>query len=329
MAIEHLGSADETQLTVSVERFGPPGTPGELHFIAQVPGEDRSDHARLGDLSERHFDVFALLSKAPLPSDQISARFTAEDGGSYFVKPDTAAEVRVATSWGGFTAKPNSMGELALIQFGCMATTVGHARLNFLRAVLPFLDHPAYMTHAPVFISSMRVEDQKNTCTTLFYTNPFRKQTPGSADLIFNEMAPVYAMYREALNSNSDFHKFLCYYKILEGLLGPLRANAMKIVKESRLSVRAPRPAVPTVAELPPAQREHVGKAVKKVFDDVLTPRYRNAVAHFMTDEGGVLHAGQPEYLDQYAGIILLCELCVREVVTGHEALLKAIAQAA
>jgi hypothetical protein len=328
MPVEHLASVNEPQTTVPVEKFGSPGTPGELHFVAQIPGETRSDYARLGDTSERRFAVSALLSKIPLPADRISASFTAEDGGSYLLKPATASEVRVATPWGKFSLKPNAAGELALIEFGCLATSVGQARQNLLRAVLPFLDHAAYMTRSPVVISSIRIDDQKNTCTTLFYTNPFRKQIPGSTDLLFNEMSPVYAMYREALNSNSEFHKFLCYYKILEGLLGPLRANAMKIIKGRGLAIRVPRTVVPDLAELPPAHRGHVGKPIKKFFDDVLTPRYRNAVAHFMTDEGGVLHAGRPEHLDEYAGVILLCELCVREVVSGHESLLKAIAEA-
>jgi len=251
MAIKYIGSVSEPQITVPLSQFGPPGTPGELHFVAQIPGEARSDHARLNDPSERSFNVFAMLSKAPLPADRISAQFTAEDGGSYLVKPDTAAEVRVATPWGKFSLNSNSIGELALTEFGCMATSAGHARQIFLKAVLPFLDHAAYTTHAPIVISAMRLEDQKNSCITLLYTNPFRKQTPGSADLLFEELAPVYAMYREALNSNSEFYKFLCYYKILEGVLGPLRANAMKIVKAQALSIRAPRPTVPNYLELP------------------------------------------------------------------------------
>jgi hypothetical protein len=81
---------------------------------------------------------------------------------------------------------------------------------------------------------------------------------------------------------------------------------------------------VPAVPEIPVDQQAYVGKPIKKFFDDALTPRYRNAVAHFMTGEGSILHAGQAEHLDQYAAITLICELCVREVIAGHEALLRA-----
>ena len=49
--------------------------------------------------------------------------------------------------------------------------------------------------------------------------------------LLFGEMKPVYAMYREGKNSNSCFYGFLCYYKIMEGLLGGMRANAFARAK--------------------------------------------------------------------------------------------------
>jgi hypothetical protein len=326
MAVEHLVSGVAGSFTVPLNKFGPPGTPGQLHFVAQLPGDTRSDADRLGDTSERRFEVFGLLSKSPLPADRIFADFTEKDGSSYLVVPATTAHVRVDTPWGPFSIKQNSEGELALIEFACSATGFGAARQNFLRAVLPFLDHAAYAIGAPVVIASLRIEDQTNNCITLLYTNPFRKQIVGSAEKLFNEMAPVYAMYREALNSHSEFYRFLCYYKILEGLLGPLRTNAMKLAKAQGRKIRAQRAVVPKVAELPPEQGMYVAQPIKKFFDDVLRPRYRNAVAHFMTDEGGVLHVGQPEHIDEYAGVLLLCELCAREVIASHEQLLRDMA---
>jgi methylamine utilization protein MauJ len=48
---------------------------------------------------------------------------------------------------------------------------------------------------------------------------------------LFGEMKPVYAMYREAKNTDSDFYKFLCCYKIMEGLLGKMLANAFARAK--------------------------------------------------------------------------------------------------
>jgi hypothetical protein len=127
------------------------------------------------------------------------------------------------------------------------------------------------------------------------------------------------------LNSSSNFYKFLCFYKILEALLGPLRAKAMQAAKKKEQKISLPRLTLPASGALHPNQAKYVGTPIKKFLDDVLTPQYRNAVAHFVTDEGGVLHMGQPEHIDEYARIIHACELCVREVIAAHEALLIAI----
>src|SRR4051794_27167537 len=114
----------DTFFTIPVERLGPAGIRGELHFIAQFPGDSRSDASRIGNTSERHFKINGLLSKAPLPADRISVNFTANDGGSYLIMPESAVEVHVDSSWGKYIIKPNDAGELSLIEFECNATSI-------------------------------------------------------------------------------------------------------------------------------------------------------------------------------------------------------------
>jgi hypothetical protein len=200
MPIELIASSIGTTTTIPADRFGPPGTPGELHFVAQLPGDARTDDARINDQTEREFKVTGILSKVPLATDNISARLGVEDGNSYLEKPPSAAEMRVATAFGKFAVKANAGGEWSLIEFLCPANNCNHARLKFLYAALPFLDHASYTTNTPLILASMWVDDLKNSFTTLFYTNPFRKKFVGSADRLSLEMSPVYAMYREALN---------------------------------------------------------------------------------------------------------------------------------
>jgi hypothetical protein len=173
----------------------------------------------------------------------------------------------------------------------------------------------------------VRVEDTKNGITTIFYQNPFWKRLIPSADLLFSEMSPVYAMFREALNSHSYFYKFLCYYKILEGLLGPLRSEALRRAKALNLRVELQKQIVPEIPDLTPELNGYVGKSINRLFDNLLRPRYRDAVAHFVT-RGGVLHVGQPDYTDEYARIIVICERCARDVAVAHETILKSILRA-
>jgi hypothetical protein len=229
-----------------------------MHWVAQFPGDPRSDDARLNDVSNREFKVFALLSKTPNPADNISGGFTQNDGGSYLLLPDTAVEARIATPGGNFTIKANSRRELSLIEFECRSTGPEHARQMFLHAVMPFIDYASYATHSPSFIAQLRTEDIINHCVTAFFTSPYRKQIAPSANKLYAEMGPVYSMYREALNSNSDFYKFLCYYKILEGLLGPLRANAIKKAKPLKINVSIPRELLSNFLELQTDQRSYI-----------------------------------------------------------------------
>ena len=133
-------------------------------------------------------------------------------------------------------------------------------------------------------------------------------------------------MYHEALKSNSDFYKFLCYYKVLEGLLGPMRADVFKTAREQGLKLTRGVEFVPDSTDIVDANyRAYIGKSVKKFVDDVLEPRFRNAVAHFIPDQGAVLHMSDPSQAEEYASVILVCELCVRVVIANHEALLNAL----
>jgi hypothetical protein len=135
-------------------------------------------------------------------------------------------------------------------------------------------------------------------------------------------MAPVYAMYREAKNSFSDFYKFLCCYKILEGLLGTLRARVFVYARDRNIELERPKEKVPDLPEISPRFQTYVGKSIKAFFDEVLTPQFRNAAAHFVTDDGEILNMSSPDHIGSYAEILFVTESCVRTTIEVHEKLL-------
>ncbi len=318
-------SARTTPLTkIPVDSLGPSGVKGEIHILAIMANEQRIDEDRLQDKTERQFKVFGQLSKNPPATGDIKGDFSEEDGGSYLVLPDHAVMGRVRCDEGAFEIKKNSLGEKSLIDFECMANSPAAATRKFQAAVLPFLDYLSYITDCPVVVAMLRVEDPKNGRVAIEYISPYRKTTvnPHIANL-FLEMGPVYAMYREAKNSHSDFYKFLCYYKILEGLLGTLRANVFSHARAVHIDLGRPKETVPSSPDIPAAYRAHIGKPIKTFFDGVLTPKFRNAVAHFITDDGGVLNMSSPDHIGNYAEVLYILELCVRAVIQSHEALLS------
>ena len=223
-----------------------------------------------------------------------------------------------------FEIKKNNNGEMSLVQFECTATSTTDARMKFQSVVLPFLDYLSYLANCPVVVAMLRVKDLKNDSTTYRYVSPYRKATVNPyTNILFSELAPVYAMYREAKNSNSDFYEFLCYYKIVEGLLGTLRANVFSRARGAGITLKRTKEVLPDSEHLPNRYRAHVGKPIKAFFDEVMTPQFRNAVAHFATGDGTILNMSAPEHIDNYAEILFVCELCVRTVIQSHETLLK------
>jgi hypothetical protein len=311
---------------IPVESLGPAGMKGQLHVLALVENEQRQDHDRLHDKAIRSFTVTALLSKAPPVAENIKGDFGAEDGGSYLLLPEGVALGRIRCTEGMFEFKKNSKGEKSLVQFECTATSTTEARKNFCSAVLPFVDYLSYVANCPIVLATLRIDDPKNERTVIEYVSPYRQATFNAhISVLYAEMAPVYAMYREAKNSHSDFYTFLCYYKLLEGLLGTLRANVFLRARDKGVTLERTREKVPASEHIASRYQAHMGKPIKAFFDDILTPQFRNAVAHFVTDDGAILNMSASEHIDNYAEILFVSELCVREVIQSHESLLKAL----
>lgn len=313
--------------SIPVEQLGPAGTKGELHVLAIMPNETRTDESRLNDRTKRSFKVSARLSKAPLPAGDIKGDFSESDGGSYFHIPPEHISSRVRCQEGIFEIKKNPAGEQSLIEFECETTSVPEAKALFLSAALPFLDNQAYLANCPLFITTIRVEDPANLRTSMDYISPYREVVINPHVKNLNlELAPVYALYRDAKNSHSDFYTFLCHHKILDGLLGSIRTAVRVRATKRNIQLSTRRDIVPGSNDIAPQYLPWVGKPIKKFFDDVMTPQFRNAVAHFITKDGAVLNLSAPQQIDRYAGILYVAELCVRTVIESHEAWIAELA---
>jgi hypothetical protein len=313
-------------LTVDAAELGPPGVRQELHVLAQMPGEKRSDAKRLRDKSSRVLKISARLAKVPPATVAIRGDFTEKDGSSYLLLPQGAERLRVRSVHGSFDLLKNDAGEVSVVEYECVAKSITEARHKFIRAAMPLLDHLVFLTNAPLFLESIRIVDPKNIRTTVDYTSPYRQAilNPHEAEMP-TELEPVYAMYREARNASSNFYRFFCYYKLLEGLLGAVRADAIRRAKAAGITAPRPKVLIPDAPELPKDFQSYVHKSVKVFFDAVLTPQYRIALAHFITDEGVILNVSDPRHIDRYTEIVFMCELCTRAVIANHEALLKTL----
>lgn len=310
--------------TLTLEQLGPSGTRGELHLLAMAPSEHRSDDERLKDSSKRRFIVSALLECSHLPPGDIKTDFNPDDGSSYFLVPDGYVMSRVRCPEGVFDVKKNASGEQAYVVFECDANGVAEAKELFLKGFLPFLDHQTYLANCPAVLGTIRVEDPRNLRTSIEYVSPYRHVTINPhTKAIQAELLPVYALYRDAKNSRSEFYTFLCYHKILEGLLGKMRASVRERATKKSVQLSSRRDLVPISEHISDEYKSWCGKSVKAFYDQVMTPQFRNAVAHFITDDGAVLNLSSPVELNKYSNILYVSELCVRTVIETHETWLR------
>lgn len=266
--------------------------------------------------------VYPQLSHASSIIGRIATDFGEKDGDSFLIVPNGAVQLRIDTLEGQFYIKTNDAKRLSFVELECFAASPQEARTKFINAVYPVLDHFSYAHNVALFVSMIRVMDIAHKSFHVECTAPYRSQVvPNTMSTLFEEMKPVYAMYREAKNTDSNFYKFLCCYKIMEGLLGKMRANAFARAKAAGVDVKIERDLVPDDENLAPELKPYAGKPMKAFFDNVLTGRFRHAVAHFVTDDG-ILQTSSATDLSTYSGVSLVTDLCARQLIASHEQLL-------
>ena len=318
-----MTQSNSTTTTIPYEDLGPAGIRGELHVVDIVTDETRRDEDRLRDSTKRQFKVAARLAKSETIAGDIKFSFDVNDGSSFLLVSETTKLSRVRCQEGMFELRKNSSGEHSLVDFECEAVSAVDARRKFILAVIPFLDYLTFRVDSPLFVTSLRIEDVKNQIRTLDYISPYRAATinPHESNL-FPELLPIFALYREAKNSGSNFYKFLCYHKLLDGLFGVMRTNLFKQAKDKGVTLTRQRELVPDSIDIAVSFRQYIGQPIKGFLDGTLTPRFRNAVAHFVTDDGGILNMSSPDHIDSYSDVLYVTELCVRVAIESYQSML-------
>lgn len=317
-----VGTSSIPSISLAPDALGTPGAPVILHVVPQFLDRRVSDDQVLQDTSFRPFVVSARLSKAPLTGGDIKSGFSSADGDGYLIIPPSVAKLRIDVPGASFHIEKNGIGEISFVEFKCAASNPVDARVKFIDTVYPALDHLAYIHNVAIFVAMISVFDVTHQSRHIELIAPFRAQAlSNSMSVLQNEMKPIYAMYREAKNANSDFYRFLCCYKIMEGLFGKMRAELFTRAKAVGVELVRHQDIVPDDPNLVPEHKPYAGKSMKDFFDTVLAGKYRNAVAHFKTDDG-VLHVGAPTDIYLYSGLAFVTDLCARSLIKSHEELL-------
>jgi hypothetical protein len=223
-----------------------------------------------------------------------------------------AIRIRVNAAPGAFVfdGKPNTKGYLGkLVSEPFDAQNFDDALKRAFHAVAPTLSIWSSHLDVPVHVAQIDATELRTGAASMqLLTPPLEVVFAVEGEPKLESEFMYYAgLYREALNSNSPAYRFLCFYKIIEGV----RLRRIRLAKEAKASGREPEhfefEQVPAdLLALPPwlnsiyGGRDWVqlaldqvvppdirGKRFGQIIESKLTP-LRNEVAH------GILDSGEP-----------------------------------
>ncbi|MFN0150507.1 MAG: methylamine utilization protein MauJ [bacterium] len=293
------------------------------------PATDAPGAFEVANQEVRPFEVTCILSRQPvLAFEALNFKVDAEAGDSFLRYPPGATESSLHTSLGSVRLVPNREGRLSTVTGTISAKSFHESCVIFTGAIAPFLDHVSYALNVPVTITKTLCVDQKSGARWMSLVTPYRDGVmEEESGELHRQMLPVYALYREAKNATSSYYRFLCYYKILEGIYTDLRPNLFNATKSAGVRLETRKELVPRHPELEKDWPEYIGEPIKAMFDGLLRERFRNSVAHAVTDERGWLTLSELTTDYRFGGVLTLIELCVREVVDTHVTYLDELAR--
>ena len=316
-----LAQSVTNAVVVPREQLSAAGAPSAVTVVAIMENELRDETMRLQDQSLRNFDVEVLLTKQLTLPDAFNADFTREDGASLIKLPGS---IKVDTASGAFYVDLNSHNEMALIRMRIEARVPTEARNKVYDAVAVFLDHLSYAAQTPLLTGQMKIYDERNQITTIDMIGPEREVALSQGEQrLFIQLSPIYALYREFKNSSSAYYRLLCLFKIMEGILGVLRRKGREEARALGISFSMPKETIPDHPDISDSLRYLVGKPIKEFYDNILQKQYRDAASHFLVQESVILQVSSAEERYKFAEMTFVCDLCVRVLISNHEALLR------
>lgn len=310
----------DTKANIPLKDLAPPGIQGELVTLFVRKNETRTDLDRLHDKSKRNFSLKALLSKDSAKGNGLKASVDTKDGSSYLLAHEDTLHAKVETQDGIFYFKTNEKNELSGVVFECVANSPLDAKAKFHSIVVPFVDYLSYVANSPIHMPLTDCWDKENELTLVNYETPYPQTTvnPHTATII-EQMRPVYALYREAKNTDSSFYKFLCYYKILEGIYKHSRPTLFKKASNEKVKLSAQKELIPDNPELRSAYGKVIGTPIQPFYEKVLQKEYRDSIAHFLLNDGSVLNVSDYQTSSSFSNIVFITELCCNTVIANQE----------
>jgi len=324
-----IGSSTDSSMTIPLDVLGAPGAQGELIVKAMFRDRDNDNPIRMNDTRTRRFELKAKLSRNPPDSYDMNGAFDSSHGDSFFIAPDEVSYFEVEIGGVALRLDFNADRQVSMVSSVMSATTPRAVKNQFLDLLTRYLDRQAYVARVPIYVSMTVVRDIEHEVQYISFRGPPRMTSVSTGgEALAEEMKPVYALYREAMNSSSPYYRVLCFHKIMEGLLGSMRTSIRKRAKNATIELNEEKERIPDHSDFPAGLRNYVGGPVKQFYDNFLSKNYRDAMAHFTLKSGATLDVSSPEYVSQFIDVAFVSDLCTRDMIERHEQRLRRVLDA-
>ncbi|MCK4680007.1 hypothetical protein KAT82_02710 [bacterium] len=309
-----------TTASVPLEKLGAPGHHGQLIVTYLHKDETRSQEEILRDRTPREHKVSCALSKCVGDTGSLGEGVAPGEGDSHFRVPKGVEGITLNTPVGDMTIHANAESELATAEMTCTAGSHADAFEIFTQALTPWLDYFSFANDVPVVIVKLHAWDPTNRISATSYVAPHVSVlTEPDEDSIAPELIPVYALYREAKNSWSNFYRFLCYFKIMEGIYHKIRPGLMEMAKSQGISIATMKETVPDSLYADVIDARFAGRPINDVFSRELQSELRRVVAHFVTSDGNLLNPSEYSWGARFARIVRVAQACARVIIQSQE----------
>jgi len=327
----------------------PWGVPGEEHKIIVAPifKDGPSDPRQMDLVGKRGpYRVQFLLSRPGYPiAREREHKFIDNVVGESHVRiakpaaergPNDPERILIQTQGKNFQFEglPNKDGFLGKLVVNLEADSALAAENEAYGSITPFLSAWSLNLDTPIHIETTQVTDLKTQVNSLrVHTPHFEMNFGGGTPAFFaDEFCQYASIYREGLNTNSSFYRFLCFFKIIESLIAR-RGREAGQARLAGLDPRRPSERIPEKKEeliallnrlytwrniwddmavkqiFPP---EVLGKKITSIRDKHLRP-LRRGIAHALLEPGEItIILDKIEHIREVNTWLPLCRICAR-----------------
>ncbi|MDX1170741.1 hypothetical protein GOL87_27945 [Sinorhizobium medicae] len=318
-----IATSVENQMAIPVESLGSPGANAVLTIEAQFTDNRFAGKDRHGDTAVRTFSCKARLSDHAGDSRSFNGAFGKDDGSSHLLWDKPLTKLQLTTRTIEIFLESNGRGEISFATANVISTNANHAKAVFEDELTPWLDMLSYSHQTPIHIAQVVVHDVQNELQYLYFQSPPRHSViEQKGARVTERMMPIYALYRECQNASSPYYKVLSLFKIMEGILSPLRTEVLRELRKQRMDLTIPKLTVPDHPDIAGWLKTHVGRPIGVFVNDFLTSEYRNAIAHFELRDRRAMNVGSSQARAKASDVAFLADVCARILIANHENLL-------